>query len=61
MDRNFPSIYLHGPNAGNNDKGTKVRVAYSREREDRTRARAESDWTCKMVSWLDRGISGKLT
>ncbi|KAH3625370.1 hypothetical protein KXV56_004716 [Aspergillus fumigatus] len=48
MDRNFPSIYLHGPNAGNNDKGTKVRVAYSREREDRTRARAEGDWTCKL-------------
>jgi hypothetical protein len=61
MDRNFPSLYLHGPNASNKDKGTKVRIAYSREREDRTRARAEGDWTCKMVRWLDRGISGKLT
>jgi hypothetical protein len=61
MDRNFPSLYLHGPNASNKDKGTKVRIAYSREREDRTRARAEGDWTCKMVRWLGRGISGKLT
>ncbi|KAF4175888.1 hypothetical protein CNMCM8694_002812 [Aspergillus lentulus] len=59
MDRNFPSIYLHGPNAGNNDKGTKVRVAYSREREDRTRARAESDWTCKMCAIVNYSTRNK--
>ncbi|KAH2518227.1 hypothetical protein KXW70_002866 [Aspergillus fumigatus] len=59
MDRNFPSIYLHGPNAGNNDKGTKVRVAYSREREDRTRARAEGDWTCKLCAIVNYSTRNK--
>lgn len=49
MDQNFPTIYLYGPSAGPNDRGTKVRIAFSREREDRVRARAEGDWTCKMV------------
>lgn len=48
VERNFPNIYLHGPNP-HNDRGTKVRIAYSREREDRARARAEADWTCMMV------------
>ncbi|PYI29649.1 hypothetical protein BP00DRAFT_227975 [Aspergillus indologenus CBS 114.80] len=49
VERNFPSIYLHGPNP-HNDRGTKVRIAYSREREDRARARAEADWTCIMCA-----------
>ncbi|RAL02837.1 putative G-patch domain protein [Aspergillus ibericus CBS 121593] len=47
LERNFPTIYLHGPSA-QNDRGTKVRIAYSREREDRARARAEADWNCVM-------------
>ncbi|KAL2850704.1 rna-binding protein [Aspergillus pseudoustus] len=49
IERNFPSIYLCGPSA-QDDQGTKVRIAYSREREDRAKARAEGDWTCKMCS-----------
>ncbi|OJJ99950.1 hypothetical protein ASPACDRAFT_78874 [Aspergillus aculeatus ATCC 16872] len=49
VERNFPNIYLHGPNP-HNDRGTKVRIAYSREREDRARARAEADWTCMMCA-----------
>jgi hypothetical protein len=48
VERNSPSIYLCGPSA-QDDRGTKVRIAYSREREDRARARAEADWTCQMV------------
>ncbi|PWY68519.1 hypothetical protein BO94DRAFT_560923 [Aspergillus sclerotioniger CBS 115572] len=48
VERNFPAIYLHGSSA-QNDRGTKVRIAYSREREDRARARAEADWNCVMV------------
>ncbi|KAE8355146.1 hypothetical protein BDV28DRAFT_129586 [Aspergillus coremiiformis] len=47
VERNFPSVYFYGPSAGRDDRGTKVRIAYSREREDRARARAEGDWTCK--------------
>ncbi|KAL3493751.1 rna-binding protein [Aspergillus germanicus] len=49
VERNSPSIYLCGPSA-QDDRGTKVRIAYSREREDRARARAEADWTCQMCS-----------
>jgi hypothetical protein len=49
MEQNFPNILLYGPSAGPNDRGTKVRIAFSREREDRVRARAEGDWVCKMV------------
>ncbi|KAJ5154655.1 uncharacterized protein N7500_010094 [Penicillium coprophilum] len=42
-ERNQPSIFLYGPN----EKSTKVRIAYSREREDRTRAKGASDWNCR--------------
>ncbi|KAL4778680.1 hypothetical protein BJX76DRAFT_362506 [Aspergillus varians] len=49
VEQNFPAIYLCGPSA-QDDHGTKVRIAYSREREDRAKARAEGDWTCKMCS-----------
>lgn len=50
MESNFPSIYLYGPNAASDDRGTKVRIAFSRERDSRTRTRAEGDWNCPMVS-----------
>lgn len=50
MERNAPAIYLYGRNAGNGDRAAKVRIAYSREREDR-RGRAEGEWTCKIVSY----------
>ncbi|KAI9374059.1 hypothetical protein BJX61DRAFT_541107 [Aspergillus egyptiacus] len=49
VERNFPYIYLCGPSA-QDDRGTKVRIAYSREREERVKARAEGDWNCKMCS-----------
>lgn len=55
VERNFPTIYLHGPSA-QDDRGTKVRIAYSREREDRARARAEADWNCMMVCFTHRGL-----
>lgn len=50
LERNHPSVYFYGPTAGNNDRATKVRIAYSREREDRTRAKADGDWTCRMCA-----------
>ncbi|KAL4918600.1 hypothetical protein BDW62DRAFT_63784 [Aspergillus aurantiobrunneus] len=49
VEQNFPSIYLCGPSAQDN-RGTRVRIAYSREKEDRAKARAEGDWTCIMCS-----------
>jgi RNA recognition motif-containing protein len=50
LERNHPYIYFYGPTAGNDDRATKVRIAYSREREDRARAKAEGDWTCRMCA-----------
>lgn len=49
LEPNFPSIFLYGPNPVN-ERGTRVRIAYSREREDRARTKAEGDWVCKVVS-----------
>ncbi|KAF7717040.1 Uncharacterized protein PECH_003142 [Penicillium ucsense] len=50
LEQNHPYIYLYGPSAGENDRSTKVRIAYSREREDRTRVKTEADWTCRMCA-----------
>ncbi|KAG5291240.1 RNA-binding protein [Histoplasma capsulatum G186AR] len=51
LERNFPTIYLYGDNQSHtNERGTRVRIAYSREREDRNRIKAEGEWTCKMCS-----------
>ena len=44
VERNHPYIFFYGPT---NDRSTQVRIAYSREREDRPRA---SDWNCRKVS-----------
>ncbi|EEH35626.2 rna-binding protein [Paracoccidioides lutzii Pb01] len=51
LERNFPSIYLYG-NSGSHtdDRGMRVRIAYSREREDRNRIKAEGEWTCKICA-----------
>lgn len=58
LERNHPHIYLYGPNAVEGDRSTKVRIAYSREREDRTRAKAEGDWTCRMVGLILKSMQG---
>ncbi|OQE13682.1 hypothetical protein PENFLA_c044G01911 [Penicillium flavigenum] len=44
VERNHPFIFFYGPT---NDRSTQVRIAYSREREDRARARGASDWNCR--------------
>lgn len=59
MERNHPCIYLYGPTAGENDRSTKVRIAYSREREDRTRAKAEGDWMCRMCAVVNFAVRSK--
>ncbi|KKZ60702.1 hypothetical protein EMCG_04629 [[Emmonsia] crescens] len=51
LERNFPTIYLYGDSGSHTDeRGTRVRIAYSREREDRNRVKAEGEWTCKICS-----------
>lgn len=52
VERNYPMIYLYGNHStDNDDQAAKVRVAFSRERDERTRSeKAEGEWTCKIVS-----------
>ena len=51
MERNYPMIYLYGNGStDNDDQAAKVRIAYSRERDDRGRGeKADGEWTCKIV------------
>lgn len=51
VERNYPNIYLYGSNTSdNNDEAAKVRIAFSRERDDRSRGdKADGEWTCKIV------------
>ena len=51
VERNYPTIYLYGKGSSDNDgEAAKVRIAYSREREDRNRVdKAEGEWTCQIV------------
>ncbi|KAJ5768111.1 G-patch domain protein [Penicillium manginii] len=59
LERSHPCIYLYGPTAGENDRSTKVRIAYSREREDRTRSKGEGDWTCRMCAVVNFSTRAK--
>ena len=45
-------IYLYGKGKSDNDDHVaKVRIAFSRERDERSRIeKAEGEWTCKIVS-----------
>ena len=51
VERNYPAIYLYGKNTSDNDdQAAKVRIAFSRERDDRSRGeKADGEWTCKIV------------
>ena len=51
VERNYPKIYLYGNSPTDNDDETaKVRIAYSRERDDRPRAdKTDGEWICKIV------------
>ncbi|KAL8863533.1 MAG: hypothetical protein Q9178_000214 [Gyalolechia marmorata] len=50
IERNYPSIYLYGAEtAENNSQAAKVRIDFSRERDERPRGEKEGEWTCKIV------------
>ena len=51
VERNYPTIYLYGKGSTDNDaEAAKVRIAYSREREDRGSVdKPEGEWTCTLV------------
>ena len=54
MERNYPMIHLYGNGSSDGDEqAAKVRIAFSRERDDRSRSdKADGEWTCKIVSPL---------
>ncbi|BDD63443.1 hypothetical protein MAP00_008331 [Monascus purpureus] len=49
LEPNHPFIYFHGPNPTGPGR-RRVRIAYSREREDRARTKSEGDWVCKVCA-----------
>ncbi|OXV09604.1 hypothetical protein Egran_02633 [Elaphomyces granulatus] len=60
LEENYPYIRLYGRKSDRGDRAAKVRIAYSREREDR-RSRAEGEWTCKMVGHVKSYKSSRLS
>lgn len=50
VEANYPIIHLYGDKSESDDQAVRVRIAFSREREDRGRSdKAESEWICKIV------------
>lgn len=49
MESNAPTLYLYGRHPGNDERSAKVRISYTRERDDR-RGKPEGEWTCRNVS-----------
>ncbi|PCG88375.1 Zinc finger, RanBP2-type [Penicillium occitanis (nom. inval.)] len=50
IEQNTQHIYLYGRNPGIDDRGAKVRISYTRERDDR-RGKPEGEWTCRNCSF----------
>jgi hypothetical protein len=48
MAQNAPNLYIYGQNAGKDDRAAKIRISFTRERDDR-RSRPEGEWTCRNV------------
>ncbi|KAL8876571.1 MAG: hypothetical protein Q9198_005262, partial [Flavoplaca austrocitrina] len=54
LERNFPSIYLYGRDSADNDsQAAKVRIDFSRERDERPRGDKEGEWTCKICTFIN--------
>ncbi|KAL8796890.1 MAG: hypothetical protein Q9195_000973 [Heterodermia aff. obscurata] len=55
VERNYPMIYLYGNGASDDDEqAAKVRIAFSREREDRGRGdKGDGEWTCKICTFAN--------
>ena len=57
VEHNYPNIYLygkHGPNG--NAQAAKVRIAFSRERDERRAEKGEGEWTCKIVCKIELSV-----
>ena len=51
MERNYPIIYLYRDDSSKGDqKAAKIRIAFSRERDDRNRGeKTDGEWICRIV------------
>ena len=53
LERYYPTVPLYGaydPNQASVAEPTKVRIAYSRDKDDRDKAgKSEDDWKCEVV------------
>ncbi len=51
VDRNFPHLTMYGRESADGDEtAAKVRVVYSRDRDDRSRTEKTDEWQCAVVS-----------
>lgn len=48
MAQNAPNLYIYGQHARKNERAAKIRISFTRERDDR-RSRPEGEWTCRNV------------
>ena len=55
MEHNYPTISLYGNSSADGDESAaKIRIAFSRERDDRSRGeKTEGEWVCKIVSQIN--------
>lgn len=50
MERNHPLIYLYGNPNVNREEPAKVRIVYSRERNEPSNDEVDGEWICQVVS-----------
>ncbi|KAL8673335.1 MAG: hypothetical protein Q9168_002259 [Polycauliona sp. 1 TL-2023] len=54
IERNYPFIQLYGQDSADNDgQAAKVRIDFSRERDERPRGDKEGEWTCKICTFVN--------
>ncbi|KAL8995327.1 MAG: hypothetical protein Q9169_004902 [Polycauliona sp. 2 TL-2023] len=54
VERNHPFIHLYGLDSADNDgQQAKVRIDFSRERDERPRGDKEGEWTCKICTCVN--------
>ncbi|KAL8689850.1 MAG: hypothetical protein Q9218_004570 [Villophora microphyllina] len=60
---NYPSVYLYSKESADGDgqaAKVQVRIAFSRERDDRPRGDKEGEWTCKISPQIDMSTFGQV-
>ncbi|KAL9607119.1 MAG: hypothetical protein Q9167_007937, partial [Letrouitia subvulpina] len=54
VESNYPAIFLRSKKGSDNENAAvEVRIAFSRERDDRSRGEKDGQWTCKVCNYLN--------